>query len=122
MLEVSTTPSMAGPSAIAAAAADTVPRLVPTSHTGLPVSARTRSTTRFKSCTCSGPARNARSRSSWSLGLPAIATSKPAAANMSRLRTRKLVDVGTPPFMPMPPALPGSSTTAATASGRSIIQ
>jgi hypothetical protein len=52
-LEVSTTPSTALPSAMPAAAAEVVPRLVPTSHTGLPVSRFSWSTIRRKSSTSS---------------------------------------------------------------------
>jgi hypothetical protein len=115
---------MAGGSSFApAAAAETDPRLVPTSHTGLPSCARNRSAITRRSSTWSPLARNARVRSSWSLGLPITATLKPASANMSRVRTRKFFERGGSPFTtPMPPSPPGRSITVAVAPGRSMSQ
>ena len=61
--------------------------------------------------------------SSLSLGLPITATLNPAAANISRVRTRKFFERGSWPLTdPMPPSPPGNSITVAVAPGRTMSQ
>ncbi len=68
-----------GGCALAAAAAEIVPRLVPTSQMGWP-NPESFCTTARRSATCSSVERNRASRSLRSLGLPTTATLKPASA------------------------------------------
>ena len=91
--EVSTSPS--GPPSVrraAALAAESVPMLVPTSHTGTGAISRSAVITCLMSSACSFDVRQFHS-STRSDGVSSTATRKPAWANRPRIRTTKLLRI-----------------------------
>ena len=103
---------------IAIAVADTVPRLVPTIHTGRLLFCFTNSSTLAASVICLGSVRSVQPSSSMSLGRPKIATLKPLDKKYGAERTRKLPPVALPSSnLPKPPPPPGNKNTVALASG-----